>query len=101
MERGLVAEARARYADAAEHERLAFEALAPGDAETRGLVGLSAVSLYVRAGRDGQAERLAHRLLDEPALPPFVYAELRAILAGVLHRLRLGLKHLLQFDPPW
>lgn len=66
---GRLDEAAALYAQAAQSEAEALERVPVGRPRTRGIVGLSAVSLYIQAGQALEGLQLAYQLLADRALP--------------------------------
>lgn len=64
------------YAEAADWEARAFELQPRGMATTRGLLAVSAVSLYSMAQRTDEASRLAHQYLAAAELPLFAQTQL-------------------------
>lgn len=73
-------DAAQRYREAAALEGQAFRHIPPTRPRTRGIIAVSAVSLYRRAGTLGEAIRHAHRYLVDPSLPDFAQEQLQAIL---------------------
>jgi hypothetical protein len=79
---GHTSEAARLFYEAAECEANAFSHIPAGRAKTRGLVAVSAVSLYLRAGVPATAVRLAQDYLDTGGLPDFAAAQLAELLAS-------------------
>jgi len=74
-------EARALYFQAAEAETRAYTHIPAARTRTRGIIAVSAVALYQRAGVFDEAIRYAHWYLSHPELPDFARAQLVALLA--------------------
>lgn len=68
------------YAQAAEAEAAALDALAPEKLRTRGITSVSAVALWYRAHQLSRAEQLAHRSLVSGDLPEFAHTQIRELL---------------------
>ena len=68
------------YAQAAEAEAAALDALAPEKLRTRGITSVSAVALWYKAHELSRAEQLAHRSLAGGDLPEFAQAQIRELL---------------------
>lgn len=66
---GRLEEASSLYAQAASYEALALDQIPTARVRTRGIIGISAVSLFVQGGRWLEGLRLAHRLLADNSLP--------------------------------
>jgi hypothetical protein len=79
--------ARELYGRAAGLEEQAAENLDPAKRRTLGITAVSAVSLYYKAGRLGEAERLAHGFLSSPDIPEFASSQLRGLLQEIWLRL--------------
>lgn len=77
---GRQAEARVTYLQAAQREAEVFEQLPLVRTRTRGVIAVSVVSLYYRAGDSAEAIRRAHRYLAETGLPEFAQAQLFDLL---------------------
>ena len=77
------AAAEAHYRDAAEHELRSVSQLPPSQPRTRGILAVSSVSLFFKAGDLGRAERTAYSFLTDESLPPFARDELRETLEAV------------------
>jgi hypothetical protein len=76
-------QARALYADAAQHEQEALNLIPADKARTLGIVAVSAAALWYKAQRYGEAERLVLDALSKSALPGFARSELRTILQAI------------------
>jgi DNA-binding NarL/FixJ family response regulator len=84
---GNLSKAAELYALAAEAELAAFKAVPVQRKRTRGIVAISAVLLYDRAGLREQALRAAARLLaDDDVLPEFARSELLDFVAAERRR---------------
>jgi hypothetical protein len=79
---GYASEAARLFYEAAECEARAFSYIPAERAKTRGLVAVSAVSLYLKAGIPATAVRLAQGYLDTGGLPDFAAAQLAELLAS-------------------
>ncbi|HLH26257.1 MAG TPA: hypothetical protein VK066_27375 [Chloroflexota bacterium] len=77
---GYAEAARALYLAAAQEEARAYEYVPAPRARTRGVIAVSAVALFRRAGALDEAIRYAHRYLED-ALPDFARAQLDELLA--------------------
>ena len=77
---GDMAVASRAYAEAAQEEALAFEAVAPDRPKTRGVLGTSTVALYRLAGLGAQAKRQAYAVLADGRIPPESASEVEMIL---------------------
>ena len=75
--------ALALFAEAAEAENQALSTLDTSKARTFGITAVSAVSLWFKAHRFAEAERLALRCLATGELPAFAVEQLRALLQAV------------------
>src|SRR5258708_10286503 len=84
--------ARQLLLKAAELESKAFDSIPEGRSKTRGIVAVSAVSLYVEAGEAKQASRLAARFLHEADLSEEHRRELIDLLVDVERRARATLR---------
>lgn len=67
------------YRRAAEAEESALAAVDPTKSRTRGITGVSAVSLWHKAGQSAEVLRVGRRLLAEP-LPRFAHVQIREIV---------------------
>lgn len=72
--------ARELYRKAAEYEVTALKEIAGDQPRTRGILGVSAVSLFYKANEFPQSEVLAHSLLANRNLPDFASDQLRELL---------------------
>ena len=81
--RGKLAQARHLYEEAAREEILAFQRLEPTKERTRGIMAVSATSLFYKARDLVGAEGLAHRLLTEEGLPELAIDALRGLLQSI------------------
>ena len=81
--RGDVAEARRLFLQAADAEAAAFEYIPQDRPRTRGIIAVSAVSLYWRANAFDEAIRHAHRYLSLSGLPDAERVELEQLLIEV------------------
>ena len=77
---GAAKEARALYRQAAEEEARAYEHVPAARHRTRGIIAVSAVALYHRAGVFDEAIRHAHLYLSNDDLPDFAREQLAALL---------------------
>jgi hypothetical protein len=68
------------YADAARAEEKAAQAVGLDKLRTLGIISVSAAALWLRSGLHAEAERTAHRFLQNPSLPHFAYDQLKTIL---------------------
>lgn len=68
---------------AATAEMRAFESIGADKPRTLGVTGVSAVSLWYKAGRLDEAEQLAHRAAAIGAMPAFAVGELRTLLQAI------------------
>lgn len=75
--------ARALYRRAAEAEERALNALDPVKVRTRGITGVSALSLWYKAGEPGHVARLGERLLADASLPRFAHVRVQELVDGV------------------
>ena len=75
--------ARELYAEAAKLEAAALLELAPTKVRTIGITAVSAVALWFKARRFGEAQKLAYRMLANDALPPFAAEQLQGLLQSV------------------
>ncbi len=82
---GAVDESRTLYLQAAQQEAQAYGFIPEDRPRTRGIVAVSAVALFRKAGAHDEAVRHAHRYLGDAALPEFAHAELAAMLADSEH----------------
>jgi hypothetical protein len=73
-------EARALYLQAAYEEAWAYDHIPAARGRTRGIIAVSAVALYYRAGALDEAIRHAHRYLKQDTLPDFARAQLEALV---------------------
>jgi sulfur carrier protein ThiS len=71
-----------RYREAAELEERAFQQIDPSKQRTLGIVGVSTVSLWFKAGEYERAEQLALRMLNGP-MPTFAAENLRILLQTI------------------
>lgn len=77
--------ARQKYEEAAELEEHCADAAGVDEPRSRGILRISAVSIWAQAGRLDHAEALARRYLAEPLLPGF-YRELYELLTEIRGR---------------
>jgi hypothetical protein len=75
--------ARGLYAKAATREVAALEELAPTKLRTAGITAVSAVALWFKAREFREAQRLAHRVMANSALPPFAVQQLQELLQAI------------------
>jgi len=68
---------------AATAEMRAFESIGADKPRTLGVTGVSAVSLWYKAGRLDEADQLAHRAAAIGAMPAFAVGELRTLLQAI------------------
>jgi hypothetical protein len=71
-----------RYREAAELEERALQQIDPSKQRTLGIVGVSTVSLWFKAGDYERAEQLALRMLNGP-IPAFAAENLRILLQTI------------------
>ncbi len=91
--RGAVEEARALYLQAAHEEARAYEHIPAPRGRTRGIIAVSAVTLFQKAGALDDAVRYARRYLSaDEALPDFARAQLAEFLADERIRDRLAVE---------
>ena len=77
---GRSADASALYRQAAELEAEVFARLPVARERTRGIIAVSAVTLYWRAGALDEAMKRAHEYLGGGALPDFARSQLWDVL---------------------
>jgi len=77
--------ARDKYRNAAVLEERCADAADEGEPRTRGILRVSAVSMWVQAGELDRGEALARRYLKEPLLPGF-HRELYELLGEIRRR---------------
>lgn len=77
------ARARALYREAAGLQRAFIDSVSPDRTRTRSIYGVSAATLFYRAGDLDDAEQLAHRLLAEPWVEARSAEELRHLLTVI------------------
>jgi hypothetical protein len=75
--------ARQLYAEAAKLEAEALTDLAPGKLRTLGITSVSAVALWFKARQFGEAQKLAHRVMANDALPAFASQQLQELLQTI------------------
>lgn len=75
--------ARQLFERAALAETEAFERLAPDKPRTFGIIAVSAVALWYKAGELAKSEELAYRALSRGGLPSFALDQLRSLLQSV------------------
>jgi hypothetical protein len=80
---GRGAEARLLYEQAAEWEKKAVDQLPADKRRTRGILGISLVSLLYKARALAQAETAAQALLHRPDLLPTARRELETMLQSI------------------
>ncbi len=71
------------YAEAAELEAQALDAIDTTKRRTLGITAVSAVALWFRARRLGEAQRLAHQVLATKAVPTFAGHQLQGLLQAI------------------
>ncbi len=71
------------YSEAARTEAMALKALDPSKTRTLGITAVSAVALWLKAGKLREAERLAHSSLNLDLMPEFAVAQLRQLIQTV------------------
>jgi hypothetical protein len=71
------------YVEAAELESQALESVLPSKTRTRGITAVSAVALWFKARKFGEAQKLAHRVLACQNLPNFAVQQLQALLQAI------------------
>ncbi len=75
--------ALALFADAAKAETEALQALDPGKTRTRGIIAVSAVSLWFKARHYEEAEQLALQWLSSGRLPAFAAEQLQQLVQAI------------------
>ena len=80
---GDLTQAREHFLNAAEEEALAFDRIPTERARTRGIIAVSVVSLYWRAGEYDRAILAAHRYLSQPDIAPPAREDLENLLLDV------------------
>jgi hypothetical protein len=75
-------EARHLYLEAAEQEAIVFDGIPLSRPRTRGIIAVSVVSLFWRAGALDEVVRKAQEYLATPELPGFARAQIAELLAG-------------------
>ncbi len=80
MAKGIKDKAAPLYRQAAELESQVFDGIPISRPRTRGIIAVSTVALYRKAGELAKAIRQAHRYLTDPELPEFAQEELRDLL---------------------
>jgi hypothetical protein len=83
LRRGEPALAQDLFVQAATAEMRAFESVGADKARTLGVTGVSAASLWYKAGRLDEAEQCAHRAAANAAMPAFAVGELRSLLQAI------------------
>jgi hypothetical protein len=83
LRRGESKRAQGLFMQAAEAEMRAFESISVNRPRTLGIIGVSAVSLWYKAGMLHEAEQLAHRAAAMKAMPAFAIGDLRALLQTI------------------
>lgn len=78
--KGRTAEASGLYRQAADEEARAFDTIPLTRPRTRGIIAVSAVALYSRAGALGEVVRHARCYLEQPELPAFAREQLVELL---------------------
>jgi hypothetical protein len=78
-----IAKARRCYQQAAEQEELALTHLDEGDPRTLGIIAVSTVALYYKAGENAHARRIATEQLRQPELPSFAVFQLNELLGEI------------------
>jgi hypothetical protein len=81
LHRSDTVEARRLHLEAAAKEAEAYLAIEGDKPRTRGITAVSLVCLFLKGGDRGSAEAWVVRLLDDPDLPEWATADLRACLA--------------------
>jgi hypothetical protein len=77
------AQAQELYAQAAILEAKAIVELAPAKLRTIGITAISAVALWFKARRFGDAQQLAYRVLAENSVPSFAVEQLQGLLQAI------------------
>ncbi len=80
---GRLDEASALRLRAAELEERALAGIDPAKARTLGIIAVSAVSLWFKAGEYRQAARLVHSVLAQASLPKFAERQLQDLLQAI------------------
>jgi hypothetical protein len=83
LREGDVTRARSLYRDAARLQRTFIDSVSRDRVRTKSIYGLSAATLFHRAGDLDEAERLAHQLLAEPWIEAYSARGLRALLHDI------------------
>ena len=81
---GLVGDARSLYAHSAALEETAVASVSPATPRTRGILAVSAVALYYKAGAFEKAMALANNYLAEESFPAFAHCQLEDLVATIL-----------------
>ncbi len=71
------------YREAARFEAAALAELAPTKLRTMGITAVSAVALWFKAREFAQAQKFAHQVLSNDALPPFAVEQLQGLLQSI------------------
>ncbi len=71
------------FRQASDSEQLAFEALTPEKARTRGISAVGIVVLAYKARNFTAAQELAYRFLGKESLPPFAVSQLRNLVQTI------------------
>jgi hypothetical protein len=79
---GALDKAIPRFREAADLEERAFQQIDPSKQRTLGIIGVSTVSLWFKAGEYERAEQLALRMLNGP-IPTFAAEHLRILLQTI------------------
>lgn len=83
LRRGEEQQARWLFGSAARAEAAAFEAVARDRPRTRGILAISAASLWFKSDNLEAAEQFAHQALGDSDLPGFARQELRELLQSI------------------
>lgn len=83
---------------ASDSERLAFEALTPEKARTRGISAVGIVALAYKARKFTEAQELAYKFLGKESLPPFAVSQLRNLVQTIVKAAEQG-KNITVFGP--
>lgn len=71
------------YSEAARFENIALSQIPSDRVRTRGIIGIRATSLHIKAGEAVEAKYLADRLLADATLPQYVRDELLDLVLDV------------------
>lgn len=75
--------ARLFYQQGAEQEEMALAQLDENDSRTLGILAVSTVALYYKAGETARARQVANEQLQQPDLPSFAVFQLNELLEEI------------------